>query len=101
MAALGDPPSGETAAPVRLYEQRRPAQLLVAPPGEPAANSLLDGDSAATQPVGAQLLQVGDLARAEEDLRPSELVLVAVLVASGRGSGTERERKTTRENNEP
>ena len=52
-------------------------QVLLA--GQPAAQGLLDADARQAQLLRPQVLQVGHLARTEEDLGSAELILVSIL----------------------
>ena len=72
-------PSGEHASRPCLYQQDRLAYLLVPVLSEPPPNVFLHHDTAGSQPIRPQLLQVGHLTRAEEDFRLSELIFVLIL----------------------
>ena len=76
--------SGEEAARETLRGEDGAPELRVAPPREPAAHALLDLEHGGRVLLGAQLLQVGHLAGAEEDLRLAELVLVLALMGNMR-----------------
>ena len=77
--APGVSPAGQVSPAVSLQQHGRPADLAVAEPLQPAAHRLLDLDARRAELVRPQLLQVGHLARPEEDLRLTELELVLVL----------------------
>lgn len=53
------------------------AQVLLA--RQPTADGFLDADAGGAQLVRSQLLQVGDLARSEEDLGLAKLIFILVL----------------------
>ena len=73
------PPPGQQAATECLQQQHGAANTSVLLPLQPATDVFLDHDTAGTQLVRSQLLQVRHLPRAEEDLRLAEPVLVVIL----------------------
>ena len=72
-------PAGLLGADVFLEHYSRslhPQELLA---DQPAAQGLLDADACLAQLLRPQVLQVGHLARTEEDLGFAELILVSIL----------------------
>lgn len=78
--------SGSADSPAGLVSSGEPldgdgsathAQILLA--CQPAADGFLDADAGNTQLICPQLLQIGDLARPEEDLGLTKLVFILVL----------------------
>lgn len=73
-------PAGHVSTAISLQVDGRLPDLLVADPLQPASHRLLDLDAGGAELVCPQLLQVGHLARPEEDLGLTKLELVWVLV---------------------
>lgn len=73
LVSSGEPLDGDGCAPL--------TQVLLA--RQPAADRFLDANAGGAQLVRSQLLQIGDLASPEEDLRLTKLVFVLILRDTG------------------
>jgi len=72
-------PACYSAAAMRLYKNDSPTYFDVSLLCQPTTHDFLNEHTAATQPIGPQLLQVRHLTSSKEDLCLSKLVQIAIL----------------------